>query len=245
MVWLVVSGAGGVGKSSLAATLAIEDAGTGRRTILLDASAGRRCDALLGVGSLAVLSLSDALAGDVKMESAACASPRYPSLSYLPAGYGGAVPLAEIASALPLLRGFDAIVIDSNTADDSLHDGSLGLEDKAVLVSRADDLSLRAAQPVAAAMPGWGAESALLLNFVSRRQKDDRNLPLKAETVLGMPPDAIAEDDPEQGFTLAEDGTLAAEDQGWFRRFRGRAEHCGIPTPVRLAARTLARTWLA
>ena len=57
-IWAVSSGNGGVGKSTIALSLAAGAAKKGKKTILLDASGlSRSCDLILGLESVVVLDM--------------------------------------------------------------------------------------------------------------------------------------------------------------------------------------------
>ena len=70
-IWAVCSGSGGVGKSTIALSLAVGAAKAEKKTILLDASGiSRSCDLTLGLESIVVLDMVDVIARQADINAA-------------------------------------------------------------------------------------------------------------------------------------------------------------------------------
>ena len=83
-IYAVSSGKGGVGKSTIALSLAVAAAKRGKRTILLDASGiSRSCDLALGMESVVVLDLADVCCQQISLESTLYQVPQYENLSFV------------------------------------------------------------------------------------------------------------------------------------------------------------------
>lgn len=70
-IFAVCSGCGGVGKTTVALSLAVSAAKRGKRTILLDASGvSRACDLALGLENIVVLDMADVANRQAGIEAA-------------------------------------------------------------------------------------------------------------------------------------------------------------------------------
>ena len=100
-IYAVSSGKGGVGKSTIALSLAVAAAKRGKRTILLDASGiSRSCDLALGMESVVVLDLADVCCQQTSLESTLYQVPQYENLSFVCASLYDNVPIGEFNSVL-------------------------------------------------------------------------------------------------------------------------------------------------
>lgn len=86
MTFLVASGKGGVGKSTITCAVAKSLAGRGKRVLVIDGDAGLRCqDILLDVADRVVYDWGDVLSGNVSAADALLATPDGPHLLPAPA----------------------------------------------------------------------------------------------------------------------------------------------------------------
>ena len=103
-IWAVCSGSGGVGKSTLALSLAVGAAKAGKKTILLDASGiSRSCDLTLGLESIVVLDMVDVIARQADIQAALYRVPRHDGLRFACASLHEGVPVSEISTIKPAL----------------------------------------------------------------------------------------------------------------------------------------------
>ncbi len=85
-IFSIMSGKGGVGKSTLAAALAEFYAREGKKVVLLDGDTGLRCaDLLLGLQDRVVYDLGDVTEKNCDAECAAVEAPGIPGLKLLAA----------------------------------------------------------------------------------------------------------------------------------------------------------------
>ena len=84
--WIIASGKGGVGKSTIAAAIGIAMAREGRRVCIVDADIGLRDqDALLGLENRIVFDLLDVANEICRLDQALLTPEGHPRLSLLPA----------------------------------------------------------------------------------------------------------------------------------------------------------------
>lgn len=144
----VCSGSGGVGKTTVALSLAIGLAHAGQRTVLLDMSAGARCcDLLLGMESVVTIDLSDVISGQAMLETALYPVPSYANLTFVCASlYDGSLPDSFSGAVLALQTMFDYLVLDMPTGCAAIGHGVFGTEDEMLVVLTPDDASIRSAE---------------------------------------------------------------------------------------------------
>ncbi len=154
--WLFASGKGGVGKSTIAASLAVALAHSGKRIVLIDADIGLRSqDLLLNLESRVVYDLMDVARGRCLLSQALLESPDFPGLFLLPAAQFArcreleAKKLKRMISLLQ--KKFDLILIDCPAGvERGLRNVLNAGASQTVLVVTPDDLSIRSAERVAA-----------------------------------------------------------------------------------------------
>ena len=165
-IYAVSSGKGGVGKSTIALSLAVAAAKRGKRTILLDASGiSRSCDLVLGMESVVVLDLADVCCQQTSLESTLYQVPQYENLSFVCASLYDNVPIGEFNSVLLALHSLcDVIVIDFPTGETALADGVLNENDCRLVVTTPDDASIRASERMMMRTIGGREQKWLVVN---------------------------------------------------------------------------------
>ncbi len=155
-VWMIASGKGGVGKSTIAAGLGTALARQGRKVCIVDADIGLRDqDAILGLQDSIVYDLLDVARKDCTLPQALISPPDLPLLTLLPA--------AQFSRARELERKpFRKILLLLQQANDFvLIDCPAGMErgvrglicpliDHTLIVSTPDDVCIRNAERMAA-----------------------------------------------------------------------------------------------
>lgn len=151
MIWAVGSGSGGVGKTTVALSLAVGAAKAGKRVILLDASGeARSADLILGMESVMVLDLADAASGEIGLSAALYPVARYDGLSLACASLYEGTRAQELSGAiLALCSMCDVLVADLPTGQAGMGKGLMNPRDELILVTRPDDASLRACERLA------------------------------------------------------------------------------------------------
>lgn len=152
--WMIASGKGGVGKSTVTATLGRALARQSRKVCVIDADIGLRDqDLLMGVDSRVVFDLLDVAAGDCLLRQALIQPDNEPNLSLLPASQFARVKELDAHAFRDILAEL------KKTCDDVLIDCPAGVErglrglmnkqiNETVLVCTPDDVCIRNAERV-------------------------------------------------------------------------------------------------
>ena len=116
-IWTIVSGKGGVGKSTLAASLAVGLAKRKKPVVLVDMDTGlRNQDMLLGLENRVMFDLVDVVDGNATLEQALVHDPTRPNLTLLSSSQiheGAVVALEALSPVIDTLRGrFSHVIID-------------------------------------------------------------------------------------------------------------------------------------
>lgn len=169
-IWSVCSGSGGVGKSSIALSLAIGAAKAGQETILLDASGlSRSCDLVLGLESIVSLDMLDVLSGQVELASALYTVSAHPHLRFACASLYDTVPAGEMTGIILALHSMcDVLVIDMPSGMIDAAKGMMRQGDERIFVTRPDTASVRACERLMMHCRGDLAGLSLVVNRMSR-----------------------------------------------------------------------------
>ena len=174
-VFAIVSGKGGVGKSTLAAALAEYYAAQGKGVVLLDGDTGLRCaDLMLGMQDRVVYDLGDVAVKNCGLEQALTPHPSHPNLLLL------AAPQMMTASDVKRKAMSRIIREISDTTDILLMDAPAGIGRGLknllgnlavpVIVATPDDVCIRDAERLFSLLTEWEEpRPVLVLNRVSRR----------------------------------------------------------------------------
>ena len=157
-VYLITSGKGGVGKSTLSSSLAVVFARNGKRVLLLDADIGLRCDDLmLDMQNTVLYDYGDILEGTLP-ENALRQHPACPGLYLLAAPQlmsASEVDKKKFRKMISSLRDrFDLILIDCPAGIGRNMKTTLGCADETILVCTMDDVCVRDAEQVASLLSG-------------------------------------------------------------------------------------------
>ena len=167
-VWLIASGKGGTGKSSLAVNLGIALASAGRRVLLVDLSIGLRClDLFLGVEDRVLFDVMDVLDGTCRPCDAILKQPEIPLLSLLPAAQNRSAEeldgkrLRELCGILA--SEYDLIILDCPPGLEPVLPKAALAAGQGIIVVTSDPVSLRDADRVAAELVANGINGLYLV----------------------------------------------------------------------------------
>lgn len=162
----VISGCGGVGKSTLAVCAAVTSARKGRSVILLDASGvSRACDLMLGMESIVVVDMLDVINHEAALQNALYAVPGVSNLRYASASLYEGSTLSELSGLILALRAMcDLLIIDLPTGPARIGRELLDRNDVLLLITRPDDISVRSLERTISAMPDLPAQRHLIVN---------------------------------------------------------------------------------
>ncbi len=152
-ITLITSGKGGVGKSTLSASLAVCLAEQGQKTVLVDCDVGLRCaDLMLDMQDRVMLDMQDVLSGEATLENTLLRHHELQDLYLLPAPQmisAGDIAKKDMRKLFQALRrDFDQILIDCPAGIGRSMKNTLGHADETIVVCTPDDVSLRDAEQV-------------------------------------------------------------------------------------------------
>ena len=176
---MVTSCKGGVGKSTVAANLAMALAGLGKRCVLIDMDLGNRSlDLMLGCEDKVVYDISDVAAGRVECERALIVFDAPRSFAFCPAPYMYSDDMTEenLGAAIDSIRALyepDYVILDSSGGNDRSFELCSSAADTALVVCSRNPASIRGAGKSASILESAGvAEQYLVINSLEL-SKDD------------------------------------------------------------------------
>lgn len=166
--WMIASGKGGVGKSTMAAAMAVGLAMKGQRVAVVDADIGlRSLDVMLGLENRIVYDLVDVIHGECKLKQALISHDRYPSLYLLPAAQmcdSSQVTAADMQRIiLRLKRNFAYVLVDCPAGIGRGFQNVLGAADDTILVTTPDDVAMRDVERVCGLITDYGLPRPMLI----------------------------------------------------------------------------------
>lgn len=171
-IWACISGKGGVGKSTVALTAAIELTRRNYTVALVDADAGvRNLDLMLGVENKIVFDLLDVMEETATLKQATIEIRNHPGLSLISASQtqeqDAFVPGAFEAILKKLRKQYNYVVVDCPTGIGAIVRSAIAMCDEAILVTTPDHVALRDADHMAGILSRTGqAHPCLIVNRV-------------------------------------------------------------------------------
>lgn len=152
-VYVIVSGKGGVGKTTMSSGIATVISDYGKKTLLIDMDIGlRNLDIIMGLENKIVYHLFDVLDGRCKIKQALISSRRKDTLFLLPAAQSKSVSELDVkrfGELLIVLReAFDYIIIDSPAGADAGFLNAIKYSDEAIVIVSPDVTSVRDADHI-------------------------------------------------------------------------------------------------
>ena len=149
--YIVVSGKGGVGKTTISTSLSILLAKQGSSVLLLEMDIGLRCiDQVMGIEHEATYDLEDLLQGDRKLKEVVTTSQYAPSLHILLAPQLMSVNDIEkknMARLIKLMKkNYQYVIVDCPAGIGRGIENVIDVADEAIIVTTPDDVAVRDAQ---------------------------------------------------------------------------------------------------
>lgn len=169
-ILLTTSMKGGVGKSTIAANVALRLALQGQKTLLCDMDFGvRSLDLIMGVEDSMIFNLCDCITGKVAYNRAVLCDPKCPDLCFLGAPYkydGDISPefFAECIRQIAEENNFDYVILDTPGGNTHTFDMALAASDGALIVTSHHPAAVRGATRSADIMDEHGVYTRLIIN---------------------------------------------------------------------------------
>lgn len=194
-VWLIASGKGGTGKSTLTVNLGTALAATGRRILLVDLAIGLRClDLCLGLADRVLFDIMDVLDGNCRPRDAILKHPNVPGLFLLPASQTRrSVDLdgTRLRSLCAMLSSdYDLILMDCPPGVEPVLGQAARAAGQSILVATQDPAALRDTDRVAVELSAEGLTRVyLVLNRFRIETVQKMQMPKAAELaeMVGIP----------------------------------------------------------
>lgn len=169
----IVSGKGGVGKTTVCAGVAFALASLGKKVIAIDGDIGlKNLDILLGMSDGTAYDLTDVLENRCQISKAVQVHPSYSNLHFISASQTAAAESVDglrFAQLCRYLRGFyEYVLIDAPAGLGQGFSNIVGCCDECIVVATSDLTSIRDAQKTSACLSGMeGVTAHLLLNKIN------------------------------------------------------------------------------
>ncbi len=166
--YVITSGKGGVGKTTLTANIGIKLAELGKRVAVVDGDLGlNNLDVLTGVEDKSMFDLSDVVSGKCRAKQALVESPLSKNLFVLPSAHTLTSPEISgqgIKNAIDCIDGlFDYIFIDCPAGIDLGFHRAVSCADKAIVVVTPTITSVRDADKVISILKSYALQSIEVL----------------------------------------------------------------------------------
>ena len=171
---VITSGKGGVGKTTVTASLGLALASRGVNTLLIDGDVGlNNLDVALGLENRAAYDMADVMAGKCRVSQAILQLPGYP-LYIMPSAhavYSEQIKAGDFRALIGRLGGsFDYILIDCPAGIDAGFHRAVSCADEAIVVTTPHVSAIRDADKVLALLRSYKLNS---INLVINRVRGD------------------------------------------------------------------------
>ena len=233
-IFAIMSGKGGVGKSTLAAALAECYARQKKSTVLLDGDVGLRCaDLMLGMQDRVIFDLGDLTEKNCQLEQALVKHPELPSLSLVAAPQmisASDIKRKELGRIITQLSDTaDVLILDAPAGIGSGLKNLLGAAAEPVIVVTPDDVCLRDAEKLITLLTQREEPRPVaVFNRVSKNlvRRGEMRPPSQLAAALDVPLMGVIPDSPKVYQALLRQKSVL---------------RCGDPKVVKAIERTAAR----
>lgn len=185
----VISGKGGVGKTTVTANVGIALSMLGHKTVIIDTDVGlRNLDLALGLENNVVYDMSDIISGECRMREALIKDERYHGLGFIPASQfktETGVDYGKFARVIEeLKKQYDYVLIDSPAGIGEGFEMAAKLSDMSLIVVNPEPYSLRDADRVASLLEELGVRDLRLIVNRIRPEMVTRGVMLNIDALI-------------------------------------------------------------
>ncbi len=165
-IWMIASGKGGTGKSTVSVLLGSRLAALGKKVLLIELDSGlRSVDIIAGVYGKTVYDIEDVLCGRCEGSKAVVESPLYPGLSVISAPYEGGIVRPQALKVLTdrMTDYFDYLLLDTAAGMGDAFQAAAAVSGGALLVLTPDPVALRDGRIVSDALYEGGMRQIRLV----------------------------------------------------------------------------------
>ncbi|MBQ2897352.1 MAG: septum site-determining protein MinD [Clostridia bacterium] len=185
----VISGKGGVGKTTVTANVGVALSLLGHKTVIIDTDLGlRNLDLALGLENNVIYDMVDLAMGECRLREAVIKDERYGALGFIPTSQfktDNNIDFERFKKIiLELKRQYEYIIIDSPAGIGEGFETAAKLSDMALIVVNPEPFSLRDADRVAGLLENLGVKDMRLIINRVRPQMIDRGIMLNLDSVI-------------------------------------------------------------
>lgn len=164
----VISGKGGVGKTTVTANVGIALSMLGQKTVIIDTDMGlRNLDLALGLENSVVYDMTDLIAGECRMREAVIKDEKYHGLGFIPTAQfktEEGIDCEKFEKIIDeLKKQYDYVIIDAPAGIGEGFEMAAKLSDMSLIVVNPEPFSLRDADRVAALLEEIGVHDLRLI----------------------------------------------------------------------------------
>lgn len=168
LVFVIASGKGGVGKSTIAANCGVNLSLLGKSVVLIDTDCGlRSLDFLLGVSNKVIYDINDVISEKCELQKAIVVCDKFPNLSLLPASQKliyGSIPLEAMKKLCKQLSYYyDYVIVDSPAGIGEGFKSAVAAASMSIVVATPDLISVKDAGRVGSILSSMGQKNIRLI----------------------------------------------------------------------------------
>lgn len=185
----IISGKGGVGKTTVTANVGIALSMLGHKTVIIDTDVGlRNLDLALGLENSVIYDMADLVSGECRMREAVIKDERYHGLGFIPASQFKTEIGLEFEKFEMIInelkQQYDFVIIDAPAGIGESFEMAAKLSDMSVIVVNPEPFSLRDADRVASLLEEHGVKDLRLVVNRIRPEMVNKGVMLNIDALI-------------------------------------------------------------